>query len=160
MSKIRTISGEIPSHELGFCQCHEHLMISKGVPYDMHPALCIDNIAKSKQELLQYLAAGGRSIIDAQPVGCNRMEYALGVLAEETRVNILCSTGFHKLHFYPKKRHWIHTYSVNKLADIYIHEIEKGMFVGSDTCKPDDFCSLKASIIKTAIDNEGFTDRY
>lgn len=159
MSNIKTISGEIPSHRLGFCQCHEHLMISKGVPYDLHPALCIDDIEKSKQELLQYLAAGGRSIIDAQPVGCNRMEYALGVLAEETGVNILCSTGFHKLYFYPE-HHWIHTYSEKKLADIYIHEIEKGLFVGSETREPDDFCSLKASMIKTALDKEGLTDRY
>lgn len=159
MSIIKTISGEISSHRLGFCQCHEHLMISKGVPYDRNPALCIDDIEKSKQELLQYLAAGGRSIIDAQPVGCNRMEYELGVLAKETDANILCSTGFHKLYFYPE-HHWIHTYSEKKLADLYIHEIENGMFVGSDTCEPGDFCSLKASMIKTALDHEGLTGRY
>lgn len=159
MSYIRTIIGDIPSRRLGFCQCHEHLMISKGVSYERNPALCIDDIAKSKQELLQYRAAGGRSIIDAQPVGCNRMEFALGVLAEETDVNILCSTGFHKLYFYPEC-HWIHAYSAKKLAHIYIHEIEKGMFVGSETREPKDFCSLKASIIKTALDREGLTRRY
>lgn len=159
MSIIRTISGEIPSHRLGFCQCHEHLMISKGVPYDLHPALCIDDIEKSRQELLQYLSAGGQSIIDAQPIGCNRMEYALGMLAKDTGVNILCSTGFHKLYFY-SEHHWIHNYSAKKLADIYIHEIEKGMFVGSDTCEPNDFSALKAGIIKTALDIEGLTDRY
>lgn len=159
MSNIRTITGIIPSHRLGFCQCHEHLMISKGASYDINPALCIDDIEKSKQELLQYLDAGGRSVIDAQPVGCNRMESALGVLAEETHANILCSTGFHKLCFYPE-HHWIHTYSEKNLSDIYIHEIEKGMFVGSDTREPDDFCSLKAGIIKTALDKEGLTDRY
>ncbi len=159
MSNIRTISGEIPSHQLGFCQCHEHLMISKGVPSDRNPALCIDDIEKSKQELLHYLAAGGRSLIDAQPVGCNRMEYALGILARETDANILCSTGFHKLYYYPE-HHWIHTFSEKKLADTYIHEIETGMFVGSETCEPDDFCSFKASMIKTALDKEGLTDRY
>lgn len=160
MPNIRTITGEIPVHQLGFCQCHEHLMISKGVSYDKNPALCIDDIEKSRQELLQYRAAGGRALIDAQPVGCNRMEYALGTLAEETQVNILCSTGFHKLSFYPEEGHWIHTYSEKKLAVIYIHEIEKGMFVGSDTGEPVDFTTLKASMIKTALDIEGLTDRY
>jgi phosphotriesterase-related protein len=159
MSNIKTISGVIPSQKLGFCQCHEHLMISKGVSYDVNPALCIDSIEKSKQELLRYRAAGGQSVIDAQPVGCNRMESALGVLAEETGVNIICSTGFHKLYFYPE-HHWIHTYSGEKLTEIYIHEIVSGMFVGSDTFEPRDFCSCKAGIIKTALDKEGLTDRY
>ena len=159
MSSIRTISGEIPSQELGFCQCHEHLMIRKGVPYEVNPALFMDNIEKSKQELLQYRAAGGCSLIDAQPIGCGRMEYALGQLSEETRVNILCSTGFHKLCFYPE-RHWIHTYSSEKLADIYVHEIEKGMFTGCDAEEPGDFCSFKANMIKTALDTEGLTERY
>ncbi len=159
MSNIKTISGVIPSQKLGFCQCHEHLMISKGVSYDVNPALCIDDISKSKVELLHYRAAGGQSVIDAQPVGCNRMESALGVLSEETGVNIICSTGFHKLYFYPEQ-HWIHTYSKNRLAEIYIHEITKGIFVGSDTSEPHAFCSLKAGIIKTALDKEGLTDRY
>jgi phosphotriesterase-related protein len=159
MANIKTISGQIPSNMLGFCQCHEHLMISKGVSYDINPALYIDDIEKSKQELLRYRAAGGQSIIDAQPVGCNRMEHALGTLSEETQINILCSTGFHKLCFYPE-HHWIHTYPAKELAGIYVHEIEKGMFVGSDKCEPNDFCSFKTSIIKTALDKEGLTDRY
>lgn len=159
MTKIKTILGEIPANLLGFCQCHEHLMISKGTSYDINPALCIDDIIKTKQELLQYRDAGGQSIIDAQPVGCNRMENALGALSEETHINILSSTGFHKLCFYPQD-HWIHTYSSKKLADIFIHELEKGMFISSDKCEPDEFCPFKASIIKTALDKEGLTARY
>jgi phosphotriesterase-related protein len=159
MAYIKTISGEIPSNILGFCQCHEHLMISKGVSYDINPALCIDVFEKTKEELLRYRAAGGQSIIDAQPIGCNRMECALEELAKETHVNILSSTGFHKLCFYPED-HWIHTYSEKELADIYIHEIKQGMFVGSDKYEPDNSCRFKASIIKTALDKEGLTDRY
>lgn len=159
MPIIRTVTGEIPPNQLGFCQCHEHLMISKGVSFEVNPALCIDDPEKSRKELLLYLAAGGRSIVDAQPVGCNRMERALGSLSEETGVNILCSTGFHKLQFYPED-HWIYRYSEKKLADLYIHELEKGMFTDCDTNEPEDFCSFKAGIIKTALDREGLTGRY
>lgn len=159
MPVIRTVLGEIPLQQLGFCQCHEHLMISKGASYDVNPALCIDDMEKSRQELLQYLSAGGRSLIDAQPVGCNRMEYALARLSENTGANILCCTGFHKLQFYPED-HWINTYSEQELSSIFIHEIEKGMFVGSDNSEPEEFCSFKASIIKTAFDKEGLTERY
>ncbi|MFR1989782.1 MAG: hypothetical protein ACLS3C_06875 [Oscillospiraceae bacterium] len=46
------------------------------------------------QELLDYRAAGGSTIVDAQPVGCNRMTKELVQLSRDSGVQIVASTGF------------------------------------------------------------------
>ena len=54
--------GEVKPGELGFTQCHEHLLISKGKSFEINPALCMDEPDKSIQELKTYGAAGGRAV--------------------------------------------------------------------------------------------------
>ena len=70
---IQSVTGILPPEALTFCQCHEHILLSKGVSWQRNHALCMEDIQKSMQELLDYRAAGGSTIVDAQPVGCNRM---------------------------------------------------------------------------------------
>lgn len=159
MYKISTILGDIPANLLGFCQCHEHLMIRKGFSCEVVPSLCIDQPAKSKQELLAYRDAGGNALIDAQPLGCNRMELELAQLSLESGIHILASTGFHKLCFYPK-HHWIFTMTSKQLEELFIHEINIGMFTDCDNTLPNMYRNFKASIIKTAIDTAGLTSPY
>lgn len=159
MSGIQTVLGVILSEKLGFCQCHEHIMLSKGVSYEIHKALCMDDIEKSREELLAYKNAGGNSLIDAQPIGCNRMAYELALLSKEVGVNILASTGFHKLQFYTED-HWIHRLTSQEIADIYISELEKGMYIDADNKEPEERIENKATLIKTAYDVEELSARY
>lgn len=159
MLKVPCILGDIPAETLGFCQCHEHLMISKGVSYELVPALCMEDISKTQAELLQYKRSGGNAIIDAQPVGCNRMEIALAQLSHDADIHIIASTGFHKLCFYPKS-HWIFTATEKELESLYIHELTIGMFSQCDTQFPDTYSNYKAGIIKTALDVVGLTPSY
>ena len=81
---IQSVTGILPPEALTFCQCHEHILLSKGVSWQRNHALCMEDIQKSMQELLDYRAAGGSTIVDAQPVGCNRTR----------TVSILPSIGF------------------------------------------------------------------
>ena len=65
---IQSVTGILPPEALTFCQCHEHILLSKGVSWQRNHALCMEDIQKSMQELLDYRAAGGSTIVDAQPV--------------------------------------------------------------------------------------------
>lgn len=159
MPGIVTVLGEIAPVRLQHCQCHEHILLRKGQPYKVNPALCMDDFQKSREELNEYFAAGGRSIVDAQPVGCGRMADGLLELSRKTGIHIIASTGFHKLSFYPKD-HWIFQWSARMLADLYIRELTEGMYADGDTAEPKNQLSCRAGQVKTALDAEGLSERY
>jgi phosphotriesterase-related protein len=125
----------------------------------VNPALRIDDFEKTVEELRMYKELGGQSIVDAQPVGCGRMAEYLAESSRKTGVNIIASTGFHKLIFYAED-HWIKCLDEDELADIFIHELEKGMFVDGDYKVPEKAVLSKAGVIKTASDGEGITPEY
>lgn len=156
---IVTVLGEIREENIGFCQCHEHIMLSKGKSYYVNEALCIDDYQKSLAELLLYRKAGGKTLVDAQPVGCNRMASELVGLSKESDVNIIASTGFHKMVFYPEN-HWVFSLSQEELAAIFVHELTEGMYFNCDRSLPKAFIGSKAGIIKTAFDSCGLTKQY
>lgn len=154
-----TVCGAQPPSAIGFAQCHEHLMISKGISHDRNPALCIDSIAKSAAEVRQFYHMGGRTLVDAQPGGCNRMSSALYQIAVQTGVHIIASTGFHKLIFYPE-HHWLYTKTEQELADIFSHELTTGMFLNIDTDFHPNYDTHCAGVIKAALDTEGLSPIY
>lgn len=159
MREIMTVLGPIIPKELGFCQCHEHILLSKGRSFELNPTLCVDDISKSSQELLRYRRAGGRSLVDAQPGGCNRMTKELAKISAASGVHIIASTGFHKLIFYPKT-HWLHRASVKQLTKFFTEELENGMYTDIDTVFSGSQCPHRAGIIKTALDTQGLTPEY
>lgn len=159
MREIISVLGSICPKELGFCQCHEHILLSQGRSFELNPALCMDDVSKSLQELIRYRKAGGRSLVDAQPGGCNRMPKELAAISAESGVNVIASTGFHKLLFYPEV-HWIHKASVEQLTEFFAEELSNGMYTDIDTVFHQSQCHHRAGIIKTALDTEGLTSRY
>ena len=94
MKEIVTVTGPIAPEELGFCQCHEHIAMSKGKSWYLNPALRIDDMAKSLEEVRRYKSCGGDSFIDAQPCGCNRMAEELRKLSVKSGVHIIASPDF------------------------------------------------------------------
>jgi phosphotriesterase-related protein len=156
MMAIQTVLG--PVSHLGFCHSHEHLFIARGTPALVNPVLVIDDYELTKQEALMFKEAGGEAIVDAQPLGCGRMEQEQIRLAQETGLKLVLPTGFHKLSFY-RPDHWIRTYDARRLADIFIHELQTGMFVGTDEQEPGEYIEARAGFIKVAIDQERLEDR-
>ncbi|MDK2801526.1 MAG: 5-phospho-D-xylono,4-lactonase [Clostridiales bacterium] len=159
MNKVQTVLGTINGEELGFCHCHEHLFIADGQSAVINPVLRIDDFGKTTQELEAFRNSGGRSLVDAQPIGCGRMTAKLVMTSKMSGINIVASTGFHKLIFYPEG-HWIYEMDESKLASIFIDELQNGMFLNSEYDNPSTQISSKAGIIKTALDEEGLTERY
>jgi len=159
MRIITTILGDIEPSALGFCQSHEHLSISRNSPVAGGPQRCIDDPEKSLAELVRYYSAGGRALVDAQPVGCGRNAEMLRRISEKSGVNIIASTGFHKLPYYPVG-HWLNTVDEDELARLFICELNQGMYLDGDIAFPSRQGSAKAGQIKTALDTEGLPPRY
>lgn len=156
---ITTLLGEIPAESLGFCQCHEHILMSKGVSFQVHKLLCIDDPEKSLAELKAYKVAGGSALVDAQPVGCNRMASKEMELSKVSGVHIIGSTGFHKMCFYPEN-HWNFTASEDEIAQLYIRELTVGMYDDGEHNFPSVATTAKAGQIKTALDKVNLTAPY
>lgn len=156
---IMTVTGPIEPEALGFCQCHEHLLISKGRSYEQNPVLWMEDIEKSTREVLAFKQAGGDAIIDAQPGGCNRMEQGLKRISRDTGVSIISSTGFHKMMFYSDD-HWIHHADKTMLYHFFLDELCTGMYEGIDIGLTSVQGSCRAGIVKTALDLEGLNGVY
>jgi 5-phospho-D-xylono-1,4-lactonase len=157
-SYISTVKGNIDNSQLLFCHSHEHLFIRDGQSAKLNPSLRIDDFEKTIAELNLYKSVGGNSIVDAQPIGCGRIAEWLLQASELTGVNIIASTGFHKLMFYPKD-HWIHTIDAGTLAEVYVNEIENGMYIDADSVFPSVQIDAKAGVIKVAADADGINDK-
>lgn len=147
MEVCRTIKGDIEIKKLGFCQCHEHLFVREGIPSQINQALKIEDYDKTLEEVSTYKKNGGDSLVDAQPIGTGRMANWLSKIVEEINVNIIASTGFHKLSFYDDE-HWIKNCTIKKYKEVLNKEINIGMYendIGSNL-----LLGKKAGMIKTA----------
>ena len=156
---IMTVAGQAAPSSLGFTQSHEHSLLRKGQSYLVSPQLWQDEPDRSLAELKAYAAAGGKAVVDAQPVGCGRMASEMRQISEASGINIVASTGFHKLVFYPEG-HWIFSASEEELARLYTRELLEGMYEDGDDARPVLETKIKAGQIKTAFDTEGLTPRY
>ena len=157
--KIMTVCGPIGPQDLGFTQSHEHILLRKGQSFLVNEVLWQDEPEKSLDDLNAYYDAGGRAIVDAQPVGCGRMAADMRKISFGSDVHIIASTGFHKLCFYPED-HWIRTSSEEDLTQLYVKELTEGMFEDGDDAWPNLVTKALAGQIKTALDTEGLTPRY
>jgi predicted metal-dependent phosphotriesterase family hydrolase len=151
---ITTVTGPIAPAEIGFCHSHEHLFLKKGQAAKIDPALQIDDFDKTVQELNLFKEAGGTTIVDAQPVGSGRHSQWLTDASQHTGVQIVAATGFHKLIFYPEN-HWIRTADAYELSQLFIDELQNGMYTDGEEAWPQEQITAKAGIIKTASDFEG-----
>lgn len=159
MKTITTVLGRQNPEDLGFCHCHEHLLISKGVSYERNPVLYMDDVEKSIQEAIRFREAGGGTVIDCQPGGCNRMPCGLHRIAEASGIHIIASTGFHKLIFYPEK-HWLRTEDEDFLYRLFLHELTEGMYTNIDGDFHRESVPYCAGIVKTALDTENLSPVY
>ncbi len=136
MSFIRTLDRDIPPAELGFTYSHEHILCVP--PYWVERReddLLLDDPEKSKQDLMIFKQAGGKSIVDATAIDYGRMVREVYDISREAGVQIVGTAGFNKGFLWNAKmpdsdrtfHDWIESSSETELTDFVVNEVEKGM---------------------------------
>ncbi len=156
MSFIRTVLGDIPPEDLGFCYAHEHVLIEPSFATHVEPDYLHDSVDHAVKELQEFYENNGRGMIDATPCGYGRNVAKLASVSRRSGVHIVCSTGLHAEKFYPPG-HWRSRYSREDLADLFYAEIEKGVDGGDYRGPLVHRTSHRAGVIKVAAGSEQLT---
>jgi phosphotriesterase-related protein len=147
---IRTVCGDIPPQEVGFCHCHEHTFILPGPSARVNSQLLLDDLEKTSAELCEFYAAGGRTVVDAQPIGPERAPRLQRLASERSGVHIVAATGFHRSIYYESGHFRFHE-TAQQLAARMVGEITAGMaqYDGSGKAEATE---IKAGVLKFASD--------
>lgn len=158
---VQCVAAILTPDNLGHCQIHEHIWVHPTPMSQKNPALAICDYSRSLEELRSYRAAGGNTLVDAQPIGAGRDGEMLRSLSRESGVNIIACTGFHLLGFYPDNS-WLHSLDEEELYRLYLSELTEGMFRdrADGTLRPEERTDIRAGMVKAAIPVQGATGRY
>jgi len=156
---VRTVGGDIDPLELGFTHCHDHLLVYPMEDVKIPERIILDDYNKTEEEIFKFKNRGGNTILDAQPFGAGRNACLLRKLWEKTDVKIVASTGLHKLWFYPHDA-WSLSTSSFEISDLFVSEIEDGMYEYDFYHPFKRRSSIKAGVIKIATDRDGLTQYY
>lgn len=145
---IRTVRGDILRGDVGFTHCHEHTFILPGPSCRLDPDLLLDDVDKTTQELQEFYEAGGRTVVDAQPIGQERAPRLQKTASERSGVNIVAATGFHRAAYYDRD-HFRFRESSEELASRLVEEIAVGMaeYCGFESVSRTD---IRAGVLKFA----------
>jgi phosphotriesterase-related protein len=156
---IITVCKPVLPKYLGFCQSHEHLGVENAHIRAIAPDLAIDDADRTLIDLRRYYQAGGRAVIDAQPIGAGRNAGTLRALSEASGVHVVASTGFHRLLYYPEG-HWIFTEGEDRLAALFTEELTTGMYLDGDEGFPSQRGGICAGLVKTALEPGPLSARH
>ena len=141
MATISTVLGPIDSTNLGFTLMHEHLIVAPTGIFTNYPELLGTNLMERVVDILKKAKEGGvDTIVDATTLDLDRNVALLAEASRRSGVNIIACTGWH-LNISP----FFYEISADKLADVFVREIEQGI-AGTD---------MKAGILKAASDMAG-----
>lgn len=120
---VNTVLGPVAASELGATYIHEHLYVKPCELPEFYP-YTLDNVEKSVEEARAFKAAGGSTIVEMSPLNFGRNTEALRTIAEESGVNVVCITGFHKQAHIPQ---WFYELDDADVSHVVIDEIEDGI---------------------------------
>ncbi len=124
---IQTVKGPIPASDLGVTMAHEHLSVDlAGVRSDSDSVFTHSPLVLGEMNDLRN--AGVDSVIEVSCLGMGRNVFALRHIADETGLNVVCSTGFYLESYHPA---WIADASIKKIEDTFEREFADGID-GSD----------------------------
>lgn len=125
MAKVQTIRGDVKPEELGITYTHEHLVcFPPPVTMNETPDMELPDYRKAIEELGQFYAAGGRTLVEGTAIDYGRDVESLVRIAERTPVHIVFTTGFNKGRFYPD---WVIRADADELADLMVRELTEGV---------------------------------
>jgi len=142
-----TVRGPVPHDRLGITDAHNHVWIDtvSGAEPNAPVLNQYDLICK---ELVEYREFGGKTLLDCQPGGCGRDGNQLFKLSQQSEVNLIASTGFHRKKYYPEN-YWLWDASDQEVSDYLCSELEQGLYETLDTPVP-----VRAGFIKIALESQ------
>ena len=142
MANINTVLGPMESSKLGFTLSHEHICNGfGGSPFTFPEFLDREaTLERAVTDLSEAKSEGLQTIMDVAPHDQGRDIKLQREVSKRSGVNILTCTGT-----WLDVPRFFHGLDPNKIADLYVREIEEGI-EGTD---------IKASIIKVASDKGG-----
>ena len=148
MATVSSVLGPIDTSDLGFTLTHEHIITSSAGFRNTYPELLDRNrVEEVAVELLKRAHAEGVStLVDCTPMDLDRDIHLIKAVSRRSGVNIICSTGSHLYvpHvFFQTMFEWMEPMSANKVASLWIREIEDGI----------EGTGIKAGIIKVATND-------
>ncbi len=156
---IRTVLGDKHPETLGFTHCHDHLFVFQADYTVLPERICLDSYKKTKEEVQRFREKGGRCMVDVQPFGAGRHPEYLKKLSAQTGINIIASTGLHKSSFY-RPNFWSSEAFFYEIADLFISEVENGMYEFHPKDPFHKRGEVRAGVIKIATGEEGITLYY
>ncbi len=122
MGSILTVTGEVPSDEIGAVLMHEHILCDfYSVSDDLNRLLDDTDLVTTE---LGYLAATSvRTVVEMTSVGLGRDLRSLRNIALRTGLNVVAGCGWYRDPFLPQE---VFETTSDGLADILISEINEG----------------------------------
>jgi len=158
MSFLRTVLGDLPAAEAGRCYAHEHLIIDRSYPSDQNPDFLLDSVEKAAEDLREFRAAGGKTLVDSMPCDCGRNVLKMAALAEAAQVHIVIPTGVHLAKYYPSG-HWSGFYDEAECAELFAADVEEGIDAGDYSGPIVKRTPHRAGVIKVASGGSRLDER-
>ena len=156
MAFVRTVLGDITPAEMGLTFSHEHIIIEESFVTQGNKDFILNDVDKVSNELKNFYAAGGRTVVDTMPANCGRNILKLADVSKRTNVNIIAPTGIHLEKYYPAN-HWRYYLNEVELTDLFIKDITEGIDEYDYGCPLVKRTNHKAGMIKLATGNESFS---
>lgn len=120
---INTVNGLIKEEELGKTYIHEHLKIDlSGHKKDLDTRF--DDVDAVIEEMKILKSKGISSLIEVTNRGMGRDIEAMKRIAEESKINVIASTGFYKEPYLPE---YVYEMNEKELSKLLIKDIEVGI---------------------------------
>ncbi len=156
MPFVRTVLGDIAPVEIGLTYSHEHIIIEESFVTMGNKDFILNDVDKASEELKNFYAAGGRTVVDTMPAACGRNVLKLAQVSKNTGVHIIVPTGIH-LEKYYRPNHWRYFVTEEELTGLFVKDITEGIDEYDYSCPIVKRTSHKAGLIKLATGKEKFT---
>jgi predicted metal-dependent phosphotriesterase family hydrolase len=120
---VMTVRGPVAASELGYTLSHEHLLCDLWKIARTYDGI-LDDVDLAIEELSDYVAAGGRTVIDVTSGGLGRNPLALRRISEEAGVHIVMGAAWYREDVYPA---FVRETDTNALAERIVAELTGGV---------------------------------
>jgi len=142
---VETVQGPLPHTSLGITDAHNHAWIGR-VSGAAPDSPLLDDFDLILRELRHYYEAGGRTILDCQPGGCGRDGNELLRLSQQSRVNLISCTGFHRRRYYVPD-YWLWSAADTTVGEHLLSELQDSLDETRESTRP-----VRAGFIKIALE--------